>query len=263
MSKRDYTNNDNVQDFYYDHHTKQTLEWATKMKNNCNFGQVMGITELCELGDQLIDPSDPDIGLSQLQHALQTSEAARKKMPGHKYDWFHLTAFIHDLGKGPLAKHLTEQENSTMQDVLWGVVGDTLPLGCDYSKHNVYPEFFKFNLDYHKYDKMGLYTEHCGFDSMVFSFGHDEYMAQILERSNTSLPQESIDIIRYHSFYPWHQHNAYQRFSSDKDLVVRNWLNIFQECDLYSKQDIPVESAQLLPYYQGLYKKYLPYGLKM
>ena len=263
MSKRDYTNNDSVEAFYYDHHTKQTLEWATKMKHNCNFGQVMTITELCELGDRLIDPSDPDLGLSQLQHALQTAEAARKKMPGHKYDWFHLTAFIHDLGKGPLAKYLAEQERETVQDVLWGVVGDTLPLGCKYSKHNVYFDFFKFSPDHNRYDKMGQYIEHCGFDNMIFSFGHDEYMAQVLERSGTSLPQESADIIRYHSFYPWHQYNAYDRFSSDKDLFVRPWLNTFQECDLYSKQNVPLDSEYMLPYYEELCKKYLPNGLKV
>ena len=37
--------------------------------------------------------------LTQLQHAVQTAEACRKAYPGDEFDWFHVAAFIHDLGK--------------------------------------------------------------------------------------------------------------------------------------------------------------------
>ena len=53
----------------------------------------MGCSEFL---NTLIDDSDPDIELDQLQHLLQTSEAIRSD--GHP-DWFVLTGFLHDVGK--------------------------------------------------------------------------------------------------------------------------------------------------------------------
>ena len=44
----------------------------------------------------LVDESDPDIELSQIDHLLQTAEAIRRD--GHPR-WFILTGLIHDLGK--------------------------------------------------------------------------------------------------------------------------------------------------------------------
>ena len=41
---------------------------------------------------------------------------------------------------------------------------------------------------------------------MFMSWGHDEYMAQVLENNldKHQLPDEAIYMIRFHSFYPWH-----------------------------------------------------------
>lgn len=46
--------------------------------------------------DTFVDESDPDTSFSQLQHALQSAEAARK---AGEPRWLILTALIHDLGK--------------------------------------------------------------------------------------------------------------------------------------------------------------------
>eukprot|EP00954_Amorphochlora_amoebiformis_P020640 1340825-Amorphochlora_amoeboformis.AAC.3 len=59
----------------------------------------MGVWEALELLDKYVDDSDPDTNLSQLAHALQTAEAVRAKYPDEKYDWYHLTGLIHDMGK--------------------------------------------------------------------------------------------------------------------------------------------------------------------
>ena len=56
----------------------------------------MSLWEAVEFLNTLIDDSDPDIELDQLQHLLQTSEAIRSD--GHP-DWFVLTGFLHDVGK--------------------------------------------------------------------------------------------------------------------------------------------------------------------
>jgi len=97
-----------------------------------------------------------------------------------------------------------------------------------------------------------------GFDNLQMSWGHDEYLYQVLVHNKCTMPEEALYVIRYHSFYPWHQRKAYSHFASEKDIELLPLVRAFQKCDLYSKveQDIVIED--LLPYYQGLIKKYLP-----
>ena len=63
----------------------------------------------------LIDDSDPDTSLSQIQHLLQTAEAMRRD---GKPRWMQVTGLIHDLGK--LLFFFGAQGQ-------WDVVGDTFP----------------------------------------------------------------------------------------------------------------------------------------
>ena len=51
---------------------------------------------MAEYLNQLVDESDPDTDLTQIEHLLQTAEAIRKD--GHPR-WFVLAGFVHDLGK--------------------------------------------------------------------------------------------------------------------------------------------------------------------
>ena len=53
----------------------------------------MSIWECCELLNNVVDESDPDLDEPQIQHLLQTAEAIRKDYPNE--DWLHLTALIH------------------------------------------------------------------------------------------------------------------------------------------------------------------------
>ena len=53
----------------------------------------MGIWECCELLNEVVDDSDPDLDEAQIQHLLQSAEAIRKDYPDQ--DWLHLTALIH------------------------------------------------------------------------------------------------------------------------------------------------------------------------
>jgi inositol oxygenase len=210
------------------------------------------MTTLFALADKIIDDSDPDTTLSQIHHALQTAEAARLAMPEAKYDWFHLTGFLHDLGKGPLA--------ITKNYPQWKVVGDTFPMGCKVQPAVIFHDYYQENPDskVEEYNtENGVYEPGCGFDKLVMSFGHDEYLASVLENNACTLPSESLYLIRFHSFYPWHQHQAYSHLASAKDRKNLEWLKRFQLCDLYSKVDVPVEPDKLLPYYKGLCDKYL------
>ena len=55
----------------------------------------MTVWEGLEKLNKLLDDSDPDTELSQIDHALQTAEAIRDGKPR----WFQLVGLIHDLGK--------------------------------------------------------------------------------------------------------------------------------------------------------------------
>jgi inositol oxygenase len=55
----------------------------------------MSIWECCELLNEVVDESDPDLDEPQIQHLLQSAEAIRKDYPNE--DWLHLTALIHGL----------------------------------------------------------------------------------------------------------------------------------------------------------------------
>lgn len=55
----------------------------------------MSIWECCELLNDVVDESDPDLDEPQIMHLLQSAEAIRKDHPNE--DWLHLTALIHGI----------------------------------------------------------------------------------------------------------------------------------------------------------------------
>ena len=55
----------------------------------------MSIWECCELLNEVVDESDPDLDEPQIEHLLQTAEAIRKDYPNE--DWLHLTGLIHGI----------------------------------------------------------------------------------------------------------------------------------------------------------------------
>ena len=119
----------------------------------------------------LVDDSDPDIGLPQIDHLLQTAEAIRAD--GHP-DWMVLTGFIHDLGK----------VLCLFGEPQWAVVGDTFPTGCPYSSRIVYSEFFAMNADSRRKEFQtgsGIYAPNCGLSSVQMSWGHDEYLYHLVK----------------------------------------------------------------------------------
>jgi inositol oxygenase len=245
---RDYENaEDTVKRFYYDKHSQQTLEFVLakeeqyRVKNRAR----MGVWQAIEMLDTVVDSSDPDLHLSQIHHAMQTAEAIRRD--GHP-DWMILAGLIHDLGK--ILVVFGEPE--------WAVVGDTFAVGCAFPTTAVYPDYFKDNPDSHNplyQTPNGIYKPHCGIDNLHIAWGHDEYLYQVVK---DYVPAETAHIIRYHSFYPHHQHNAYAHLANEQDEEMRSWLRAFQKYDVYSKEEVPVDVAALTPYYQELIAKFFP-----
>src|SRR5215211_4514007 len=97
---RDYgsTVRPGVADFYRANHRFQTLEFARAKAQQFAPGKHgrRSVWEAMEFLDTLVDESDPDTDVSQLQHLLQTAEAIREAgLPR----WFVLAGLVHDLGK--------------------------------------------------------------------------------------------------------------------------------------------------------------------
>lgn len=238
---------DTVKEFYRINHKNQTYDFVQqKRKEYLTLNKKeMSLWDAVEYLNTLVDDSDPDIELDQTQHLLQTSEAMRAD---GQPDWFVLTGFLHDLGK-VLCLYGEPQ---------WAVVGDTFPVGCQYSDKIVYSEFFKENPDYtdERYNtKYGVYQPNCGLRKVDMSWGHDEYLYHIMK---DYLPEPAQYIIRYHSFYAQHRENAYTHLMDEHDHEMFEWVKKFNPYDLYSKSPVPPNVKELKPFYEDLAAKYLP-----
>jgi inositol oxygenase len=256
-AKEEYRNyekpaRDTVKEFYKLNHTYQTFDFVQKKQDEfLQFNRKeLPVWGAMEYLNTLVDDSDPDIELDQLQHLLQTAEAIRAD--GHP-DWFVLTGFIHDMGK----------VLCLFGEPQWAVVGDTFPVGCKHSDKIVYPEFFDLNPDSKNplYNtKYGIYEPNCGLDQVKMSWGHDEYLYQI---TKSYLPEPALYMIRYHSFYAQHREHAYEHLMNDHDREMFDWVNKFNPYDLYSKNPVPPKASELRPYYEDLIAKYLPATVKL
>jgi len=242
-----------VYETYLRMHTYQTVEFVKRKREQwMQFDHVqMTVMQALEKLNDLIDESDPDVDMPNIVHAFQTAESIRQQHPDK--EWFHLTGLIHDMGK--VLAFFDEPQ--------WAVVGDTFPVGCQYAKSIVYRDFtFALNpdTDDSRYNTtMGMYERNCGLDNVLVSWGHDEYLYQVLKNHpNCTLPEEAFYTIRYHSFYPWHTGGDYDFLCNDRDRNMLKWVREFNQFDLYTKTDTVPDIDELRPYYQKLIDKYIP-----
>ena len=236
-----------VREFYRLNHRYQTLDFVRGKKREYLplRKRRMSIWEAMEFLNTLVDDSDPDISLSQIEHLLQVSEAIRRD--GHPR-WFILTGLIHDLGK--ILCLFGEPQ--------WAVVGDTFPVGCSFSDRIVFPQFFADNPDSQipEYQiRCGIYEEGCGLDRVHLSWGHDEYLYHVVK---DYLPPEGLVMIRYHSFYAGHREDAYPHLMSAEDRKMFAWVRAFNPYDLYTKSPERPDVARLRPFYEELIAEYFP-----
>lgn len=236
-----------VKAFYRMNHAYQTVNFVqTKKAEFLSLTRAkMSMWQVIEMLGSMIDESDPDMHLPQCYHSYQTAEALRKEgMPR----WLILVGFIHDLGK--ILAHYGEPQ--------WAVVGDTFPVGCAFSDRIVFAEYFAANPDSHNalyQSKYGIYAPHCGFENVLMSWGHDEYLYHVIK---DYVPREAAYIVRFHSFYAAHRDGAYQHLMSAEDVEMMPWLKLFSHYDLYSKEEVAVDVEALKPYYKDLVAEFFP-----
>ena len=215
--------------------------------NNIKLSMVNAL----QMMDQFIDPSDPDIDEPNSYHAYQTAERIRKKYPLDRE--LQITGLIHDLGKILF----------TFGEPNWSIVGDTFVLGCKIPETVVFYDILQDILNKHpdtSNTELGIYEEGCGLDKLIISFGHDEYLYQVLKQNkNHKLSEKYMNIIRYHSFYPWHSKGEYSQFMNEKDHVTLKNVMLFNEFDLYSKEEKNFQvTDKMKEYYNQLLNEFFP-----
>ena len=236
-----------VKEFYRLNHTLQTFDFVKAKRREFLplRRRQMNIWEAIEFLDTFVDDSDPDTEMAQSEHLLQTSEEIRRD--GHPR-WFILAGLIHDLGK---ILCLFDQPQ-------WAVVGDTFPVGCQFSEKIVFPEFFASNPDSTNplyREPLGAYQPGCGLDAVLMSWGHDEYLYHVVK---DYLPDEALAMIRYHSFYAWHREGEYDYLMDDHDRKMLPWVQKFNPYDLYTKCDERPDAEKLRPFYEDLVAEFFP-----
>ena len=258
---RDYSNVQNaIKNNYLTARKNQTLDFVKNMhKKYLKFDKKMNIDFVFDKLSSFVDVSDPDISLPNFYHGIQTAEAMRKdNLP----DWLICVGLIHDIGK--IMYLWGNDEDGTSIDNQWAIVGDTFIVGCELPNSLVYSEFNKEHGDYNnkKYNtKFGIYEPHCGLNNVYCSWGHDEYLYQVLKHNKCPLPKEALYIIRFHSLYAYHKHNEYSHLTNKEDENMFSYLKLFNKYDLYTKCENKEVTNKMKDYYKNLVNKYLNGGV--
>lgn len=249
-----------VREHYRKMRSRQTFDYVQRMKKKyLTFSHPMHLWDAMEKLNDLIDVSDPDINLPNVQHLVQSAEAIRED---GRPDWMQLVGLIHDLGK--MMYLWGSDADGTSQAEQWGLVGDIFVVGCQLPDTCVYPEFNELNPDMadDRYNTpLGIYEPHCGLDSLELAWGHDEYLYQVLKNHpGNKIPEPGMVMIRYHSFYPWHTGGSYAELTNEKDEQYKDWVMDFNKYDLYTKSEKLYDLEEIKAYYLPIAEKYLGSG---
>jgi len=247
---RNFEKNTKQYQLYKKMYINQDLNFVKKkLAQYSNFKKKWTMSQVFEMLDTFIDVSDPDVNMPNSFHAIQTAERCRREQPSN-FD-LQITCLIHDFGK--ILFKFKEQQ--------FCIVGDTYIVGYPFPKSIVFYNLLKNNKNFKKYTKTkNIYKSKCGLDNVLISFGHDEYLYRVLKfnKENHKLSNKYLNIIRFHSLYPWHSGNAYKELMTEKDKdTLKNVLE-FNNYDLYSKSDELIITHEIKEYYNNLLKLYFP-----
>lgn len=248
----------NVREHYRKMRMNQTVDYNFKIREYFMTKTKIKMTlwQAMECINDFTDVSDPDINLSNMYHLFQTAEGARWN---GQPKWLQLTCLLHDMGK---IMYLWGKDNmGTSMKEQWGIAGDTFVVGCKIPETVIYPEFNCLNKDYYdnRYNtKYGIYEEGYGLNNVLCSWGHDEYMFNVLtDRDNPNkLPNKALYCIRFHSLYLWHNCNEYEWLEDEYDKKYKKYVVLFNKYDLYTKEDEKIDIDELKEYYNRLFNEF-------
>jgi len=85
---------------------------------------------------------------------------------------------------------------------------DTFPVGCAWSDKMCFISSSRqSDRNEARYQtREGIYDKGAGLDTVLMSWGHDEYLHNVVK---DYLPTEALYMIRYQSFYPAHRDGEY------------------------------------------------------
>ena len=259
MKLRNYKTDTPQYYFYREQHRTQTYEYVCeKLRQYQALGNVkieMSMNRALELMDSFVDPSDPDTHSENSVHAYQTAERIRKQYPDNKE--LQVCGLIHDLGKVLFV----------FGEPSFAVVGDTYAVGCKFPESIVYYDTMVENPDFNSpvfSTECGIYNPNCGIENLKLSFGHDEYLYQVLQHNGGhKISRKCQNMIRFHSFYPWHTGKAYTHLMKPGDEIIMQDVLHFNQFDLYSKEDTDfVLTDEIRAYYENLLADFFPNSLQ-
>jgi hypothetical protein len=133
-----------------------------------------------------------------------------------------------DDGFRPPTRHSLHPHNSPHPHT-HTTVGDTWPVGCPHDASIVYHELFALNPDAadarFASSPTGVYAPACGLSNVHFSWGHDQYLFQVLSaHAPCALPPAALFIVRHHSCYAIHSAGAYSALFDESDRALLPWL---------------------------------------
>ena len=223
-------------DLYSAMYRGQSAEFVGRMRRKYAAlrGFPMTMPEGLRLLGAVIDNSDPDTSLPNIEHAYQAARAARRLRPDDAM--FQVATLIHDVGK--IVTLFDEVPDwATVGDTF--VVGEALPRTAPF--HQLAPPRVVAPLPGGGGDAGG------GLANALVSWGHDEYMFQVLRQNSAAhaLPPRYWNAIRFHSLYAWHTHGYYRHLMSPADHATLRDVQALNACDLYSKDDLdPVGATE-------------------
>lgn len=212
----------------------QSPDYVRRMRAG-HYGAVrMQIWDAMLMIREFKDKSQPE-SMPPIHHLFQTAESLRVASAP---EWMQLVGLIHDLGV-VLAYVRGQTEDGTTVDEQWGLTGPT---------HVV---------------EAGPHGG--GLDRCLISYGHDEFMYQVLTRSpGVRLPPVALRVIRYHSLIGWHTGGEYRNLEDAADREARPLAHEFSRHDRYDRPWEPVgrlHAKRLRDYYVRLVDRFLPVQL--
>lgn len=237
-----------IAEFYRQNHTRQTVAfvlWKEREYGALARGR-RGIQEAVDYLNTLVDESDPDTDLSQIEHLLQTSEAIRAD--GHPR-WFILAGFLHDLGKGAVP--------------LWGAAvggrGRHVPGGLLRDPIRSFSTTFSHRIRIPRCPTIRACAASTCRTAVSKTCTFPGGMTSTFTGSRGSICRRPAQYtLRYHSFYPAHRHTAYTRLMSEHDEEMFTWVRRFNQYDLYSKGAARPRAEELRPFYEDLIAEFFP-----